>query len=177
MDSVGHRPLNGAAQQALLGDNVRDDLRISGGVENGPPVLVVAAEVIHVHQIAVVGHREGALDVGQRQRLGVLPLGAAGGGVAHVAHRHGAAQLVQDRGGKHVAHQSHVLVAAHFQPVHGRDAAGLLPPVLKGVQPVVGRPGAVPRRIVNAEYAAFFVNRHALPSSHSFFNTYFLLRF
>ena len=99
-------------------------------MENSAPVLVVAAQVLHIDKIAVMGHGKRALDVGEGQGLGVLTLGAAGGGVAHMAHRHSAAQTVQDVGGEHVPHQPHILMAAQLQAVHSGNAAGLLPPVL-----------------------------------------------
>ena len=107
-----------------------------------------------------MGHRQGALDVLQGQGLGVLPADAAGGGVAHVAHRQGAPQLVQLLGVEHLPHQAQILVEAQLQPLHGGDAAGLLAPVLEGVESVIGRAGAAAGRVVDAEHAAFFVDCH-----------------
>ena len=105
-----------------------------------------------------MGQGQGALDIFQRQRLGVLPAHAAGGGVTNVAHRHRTAQLVQDRTAEHVPHQPQILVERELPVVDGCNAAGLLPPVLQRVQTVIGGAGAVPRRVVDAENAALLVD-------------------
>ena len=154
---VAHRVLHAAAVEPGLGDGVGDELGVAGGVEDGPLVLKVPAELVHPHQIAVVDHRQGALHVLDGQGLGVLPFPRPGGGVAHMAHRHGAVEPVQGLLVKDLAHQAHVLVKGLLPAVDGRDAAGLLPTVLEGVQPVIGGLGAPALRIVDAEYPALLV--------------------
>ena len=116
--------------------------------------------MLRVHQITIVGHREGALNVFQRQRLGVLPADAAGGGVAHMAHRHGPSQLVQHPLVKHIPHQTQVLMIGELSVIHRGNPTGFLPPVLQGVESIIGGPGAVPGGIVDAKYSTFFVNGH-----------------
>ena len=47
--------LDGGGLQALLGDDVGDDLRVAGGVEDGAVQLQLAAQLEGVAQVAVVG--------------------------------------------------------------------------------------------------------------------------
>ena len=89
-----HRLLHAAAVEPRLGDGVGDQLGVAGGVEDGALVLKLPPQGVHPHQVAVVHHRKGALYIFDGQGLGVLPLPRAGGGVAHMAHRHGAVETV-----------------------------------------------------------------------------------
>ena len=155
-----HRLLHRGAAQPGLGDGVGDELGVAGGLENGPLVLESCAQLVRMGQIAVVGQGQGSLDIPQRQRLGVLPAGPARGGIAHMAHRHGPVQPVQDRLVKHLPHQSRVLVIGHLPVIDGGDAAGLLPPVLEGVQTIIGGAGAVSGWVIDAEHAALLMKLH-----------------
>ena len=156
-----HCLLGGGAAQPLLGNGVGDELGVGGGLEDGAPVFKEGAQFGGVHQVAVVSHRQGALDVLEGQGLGVFPLPAAGGGVAHMAHGHGAIETVQHVGVEHVSHQAHILVEGEHPLVDGGDATGLLPPVLEGVQAVIGGAGTVPVGVADAEQSAFLVNGHS----------------
>ena len=77
-----------------------------------------------------------------------------------MAHRHGAVQPVQDIRMEHLPHQPHILVEGHLPVIDGCDPAGLLPPVLKGVQAVIDRAGTVPLGIPDPEHTAFLMYGH-----------------
>ena len=164
---VAHRVLHAAAVEPGLGNGVGDELRVAGGVEDGPFVLKVPAELLHPHQVTVVDHRQSALHVLDGQGLGVLPLPRPGGGIPHMPHCHGPVQLFQRLLVKDLAHQAHVLVKGLFPVIDHRNAAGLLSPVLEGVQPIVGCLGTPSLGIIDPKNSTFFmqsVHSCALPS-------------
>ena len=93
-----------------------------------------------VDQVAVVAQRQaGAGRGGAERRLGVLPGGGAGRGVAGVADREVAAQAAQRRLVEDLADQPEVLVDDDDGAVGHRDAGRLLTAVLEGVQTEVGQ--------------------------------------
>jgi len=154
-----HRRLDGRGADALLGDDVGNDLGIAGGVENGALHLQRPAQLHGVHQIAVVGQRHAALDVVDHDGLAVFPPVSAGGAVAHMAHGHGAAgKGIQHRLCEHLIEQARVLIVRKQSVVVHHDAAALLPPVLEGVEPVIGAHGEIGAlRAADAQHAAFLV--------------------
>ena len=77
-----------------------------------------------------------------------------------MAHRHGAVQTIEHVGVEHIPHQAHVLVEGQHPLVDGGNAAGLLAPVLEGIQAVIGGAGTVPAGITDAEQATLFVDGH-----------------
>ena len=100
-------------------------------MENGALELQLGPELGGVGQIAVVGQGHAALDMVDQHGLGVAAAAGAGGAVAHVAHGHIAlSQALEDRGGEHLAHETHVLEGLEEAVVIDHDAAALLPPVL-----------------------------------------------
>ena len=126
-----HGPLDGGGGEPLPGDDVGDDLRVAGGVEDGAGHFQLGAQLVGVGQVAVVGQGHAALVVVDHDGLGVEPPVPSGGGVAHMAHGHGAGtQVVQDLRGKDLAHQPHVLVVPEQTVVADHNAAALLAPVL-----------------------------------------------
>ena len=132
-------------------------------MENGPLILKLLPQLVHPYQVSVVDHRQGALHIFDGQGLGVLPLPGPGGGIAHMAHGHGPIQPLKGLFVKHLADQAHILIKGLLPVVDGGDAAGLLPPVLQGIQPVIGGLGAAPRRIIDTEHAALLVQAHVRP--------------
>ena len=162
------RVLDGGGFQAFLGDDVGDDLRVAGGVEDGAVQLQLTAQLEGVAQVAVVCQRQLALLVVDLDGLAVVPVVGAGGAVADVPHRHGAVgEVVHDVLGEHVADESQILVGVEESVVTDHDAAALLTTVLEGVEAVIG--GAGHRgglRGVDAKDAALFVK---------FFHKYLLL--
>ena len=162
------RILNGGGFQTFLGDDVGDDLRVAGGVEDGAVQLQLAAQLEGVAQVAVVGQRQLALLVVDLDGLAVVSVVGAGSAVAHMTHRHGAiGEVVHDVLGEHIADEPQILVGVKESVVTDHDAAALLPSVLEGVETVVG--GAGHRSGlwgIDAKDAALFVK---------FFHKYLLL--
>ena len=78
-----------------------------------------------------------------------------------MAQGHGAPQPVQKFRCKDLPHQTHILIKGELPVSYGGDAAGLLPPVLEGIQALVDGAGTVSGGIPYAEYAAFLVNGHS----------------
>ncbi len=109
----------------LLAGKLGDHLRQLGGV----------------HQVAVVAERQRALGGGPEGRLGVLPHGGAGGGVAGVPDGDMAEQRAQGGFVEDLRDQTHVLVDEDLGAVAHCDTGGLLSAVLQGVQPEVGEFG------------------------------------
>ena len=110
-----------------------------------------------VDQVAVVPERDaGACGGVAEHRLGVLPGGGAGGGVAAVPDRdvalHGGQRLLVED----LADQPEILEHQHLRAVGDGDACGFLAAVLKGVQAVVGELGDLFAGRPDAEYAALF---------------------
>ena len=111
-------------------------------------------ELVGVDQVAVVAERDGAVDGGPEGRLRVLPGRGAGRGVARVADREVALERLERRLVEDLRDQAHVLVDQDLAAVADRDAGGLLPAVLQGVQPEVGQLGDVLARGPDTEHAA-----------------------
>ena len=152
--------LDGGGLQPLLDDDVGDDLRIRGGLENGAPALQLLPQLVGVGQVAVVGQGHAALVVVHQDGLDVALVVGPGGAVAHVAHGDGPrAQRAEPLCREHVVHQPHVPVGGEDPVVVHRDAGALLPPVLEGIQGVVGQGGHIGSlRRVHAEHAALLVD-------------------
>jgi hypothetical protein len=68
------------------GQEGRDDLRVGGRAERNLTLAQLGVELDRVDQVAVVGQRERAPVVAD-DRLRVLPVRGAGGGVADMADR------------------------------------------------------------------------------------------
>ena len=106
-----------------------------------------------------MGQGHAALVVVHQDGLDVALVVAAGGAVADVAH----GDAPPPQGGKalrrkNVPHQAHIPVGPDDPVVVDGDTGTLLPPVLKGVEGIVGKAGDVsPLRQADAEDAALFV--------------------
>ena len=83
------RHLDGSGLQSLLGDDVGDDLRIAGAVEDGASQLQGAAKLKGVAQVAVVGQGKLSFLMVDHNGLAVFPVVASGGAVAYVSDGHG----------------------------------------------------------------------------------------
>ncbi len=95
--------------------------------------------------------------------LAVPPAGGSGGAVAGVTHRHcPPGQPVQNVTVEHLAHQPQVLVGGKDAVIIDYNAAALLPPVLKGIEPIVDDPPHIGGfRTDDAKHAARFMNCHS----------------
>ena len=153
--------------EPLADDDVGDDLRVAGHVEDGAIQLQLPAQLKGVDQVAVVGQGHMALDVVDDDGLGVQRAAEAGGAVAHMANGHGAgAQLLENAGREYRADEALLLVEAENAVVVDHDAAALLAAVLEGIKAVVDVHGDGARlSLPDAEHAAFFMqSAHALAS-------------
>ena len=139
----------------MPGHEVDDDFRVHGGLEDRALGFQAAADLPGVGQGAVVGDGDGLAAVLHHEGLGVDDVGGAGGGVAHVADGQMPRQRLQPRLVEDLGHQPHAPVLTDALAVAGDDAAGLLAPVLQGVEPEEGQPRRL-RMAVNAEDAAVF---------------------
>ena len=84
---LAHRGAHGAEQVALrlVGDERRDDLGVGGAGELDALGDELVAQLGGVDEVAVVAEGDDVAVAAAHQRLGVLPVAGAGGGVAHVA--------------------------------------------------------------------------------------------
>ena len=139
----------------MPGHEVDDDLGVHGGLEDGALLLQAAANLPGVGQGAVVADGDHQTAVLHHEGLGVDEHGGAGGGIAHVADGQMTRELIQDGRVEDLGHQPQAPVHADPGAVAGDDAAGLLAPVLEGIEAEIGEPGRV-RVPVNAEDAAVF---------------------
>ena len=109
-----------------------------------------------------MGQGHAALLVVDLNGLAVAPDRGSSGAVAGVAYRHGPpGQPGQRLAAEHLPHQPQILVGGKYPVVVDHDAAALLPPVLEGVEAVVGQPAHVPRLWADhAKDATFLMNTH-----------------
>ena len=108
-------------------DERRDDLGVGGRAEAQALALEGLAQLVRVHEVAVVGERDDLSADGRQVRLGVLPArGGAGGGVAGVADRDVAGQRVEVALAEHARDQAEVLGDGHGLVIAHGDARALL---------------------------------------------------
>ena len=101
-------------------------------------VLKVAAELMGVHDVAVVGNGEVAGVVVEEERLHVLDASASGGGVAHVAYGHIAREALDVVAVENLRDKAFSLDSVELSVlVAGHDSASLLASVLQGVKSVI----------------------------------------
>ena len=121
---------------------MHQQLRIGGGLKDGPFSLQLAAQGGEVHQISVVGDGDRFVADIEQQRPDVLGVEAPGGGIAGMADGRRSRQPLQGRrivvnlGNQTLAH-----MAVHYRAVHADDAGPLLPPVLLGIEAQIGQGG------------------------------------
>src|SRR5947199_189881 len=116
------------------GQEVEDHLGVRVRLEDRAVLLHVPAERLGVGEVAVVSDRDRPARGGGRDRLRVPDVRAARRRVAHVADGAVARQATQALGTEHVGHPAHRLLGVEADAVGGRDARGLLPAMLEGVE-------------------------------------------
>ena len=128
-------------------------------MEDGAAQFQLGSQLKGIAQIAVVGQGQLSLHVVHHHRLTVGLIGAAGGSVAHMTHRHGALRkFFQLLPGEHLVHRTQIPMGGKHTVVIDHNAAALLSPVLQGVQAVISHPRKVCRLLgIGTENAAFFV--------------------
>ena len=139
------------------GNQVDDDFRVHGRLENTSPFDQPFSQLIGVGQIAVMGNGQTAkFEIGE-QRLHVPQHGFARRRVTVVTDGHGAGQAANNfLGVKIIADQSQRAVRVKMFAIGGNHARGFLAPVLQGVKTESGMGGGV-LMSEHAEHTAFFV--------------------
>ena len=80
--------LRGAALQAVTDDLIGDRFGVGSPVEDRAGQLKAASQIKGIGEVAVVDKRKIALDVADDERLDVIPVVPAGGGIAHMPDGH-----------------------------------------------------------------------------------------
>ena len=101
-------------------------------------MLELAAQVVVVDQIAVMGHGDLAAPVIDEDGLGVVEGSGPGGGVAGVANSDGVAEALELLGVKDLAYQAETDVLLEPLTVGGYDTGALLPAMLEREQTLKG---------------------------------------
>ena len=135
---------------------VQHDLGIAARLEDGALAHELVAQLVRVHQVAVVGDRDLPVRALDQERLRVREPALTRRRIAHVADRHRAGHLRQHRRVEHVGDVAHRLGDADQVPVRRGNAGALLPAVLHRVEPEVGEVRGL-GVAVDAEDAAFVV--------------------
>ena len=151
--------LNGGGFQPLLGDDVGNDFRVAGSVEDGTAQLQGTAQFKGIAEVTVVCQCQLALHVVDHNGLAVRSVGCAGGAVAHMGNGHGSRRkFFHHIPGEHLANLPQISVGGEHSIIVYNDAAALLPPVLQGVQPIVSEVRHILRfRRPDTKHTAFFV--------------------
>src|SRR5207302_8681170 len=131
-------------------------------LEDGALALHVGAQGVGIREIAVVGDGDGAAGGVGRDRLGVPRLRSTGRRVPHVTDGAMPGQPSQALRAEYVGHPAHGLLNVELLAVGGRDARGLLPAMVEGVETEVGDVGRF-RMIPDAEHATFVVELVVTP--------------
>ncbi len=149
----------GALQVGRLGagDEVHEHFRVGHRVEDCPLGFELLAELLAVHEVAVVGDGDGAFVGRRHERLGVAEHRPPGRRVADVAEGRVARQLRDAGLVEDVGDVAHVLLAedAVRAGFERGDPGALLPAVLQGVQPEVDEVGRI-LVVEDAEDTALF---------------------
>ena len=170
----------GAVAVERPGQQMDNDFAVAGRLKNRALFLQFGPQPRCVGQIAVVADGDLAAGAVDDQRLGVLDVGAARGGVADVADGQMPGQRAENVFVEHLSDQPHTPVGTQVHAIRRGDAGAFLPAVLERVQSVVRQFRCI-RMTVNAEQAtimpwprAWFrihqgVSPHVLPP-HKFFS-------
>ena len=126
-----------------LGQEMQDDLAVHRGLENGSAGLEFLAQLSRVGEVAVVADGDASLGAVHGQGLGIDDVRRTGGRIARVPNAGMAHQTMQNIAGEDLRHQPHAPVDVEGLAVGGDDTGTLLPPVLKGVEAVVGQFGGI----------------------------------
>ena len=156
----------GAVSIAGTGEQMQNDLAVDGRLENRALLFEFGAQPRGVGEIAVVADGDLAARAIDDERLGVLDIGTAGGGVADVADGEMAGQRAENVFVEHLADEPHALVGAQVDAVRGGDARAFLAAMLQRVQPVIRQLGRI-RVPVNPKQATIMPWPRAFFRVHS----------
>ena len=146
---------------------VQDDLGVARCLENRPQANEMIAQLLRVDQIAVVGDRNLPVHAVDQDRLRVVQLAVAGGGIAGVADRRRARQRGQPIRVEDIGDIAHVFRHDDAVPVGGGNAGALLTSMLHRIEAEIrevrrfGVPG-------NAEHRALVLElvEHRVTARH-----------
>ena len=123
----------------LRGDEMKNDFRIGGRLEDRAVLHEIAAQGHAVGEIAVVGDGETARAQLGEQRLDIAQDRLARRRIAHMADRRAAGQALDRRGAREMfADQTETAFGIESVTVEGDDAGRFLAAMLQGVQPERG---------------------------------------
>ena len=146
----------------VLAYQVGEDLAVGARLEQGPVVLEVAAQLVRVYDVAVVGYGEVAGVVVEEERLHVVYASASRGRVPDMAYGHVAFERGQAAAVEYFGDQTLSLYPPEFaRRAAGYDSASLLTPVLQGVQAVIHQIRGA-RDAVDSEDSALFAELSVL---------------
>ena len=153
-----HGNLNGGRIQSFLRNDVRNDFRVTGGVENRTFQFQLVTKLVGIDQVSVVCQCNSSLDMIDHNGLCVVAVIGTGGAVADMPDGNlTASETVENIRSKNVVDKTDVLVGGKGALVIDDNAAGFLPAVLKCEQSVIGGACKVGSfRGINSEYTAFF---------------------
>ena len=135
---------------------MQHNLGITAGLEDRALTHELIAQLVRVHQVAIVGDGNLPVPALDQERLCIGEAALTRRRIAHVTDRHRPGHLREHRRVEHVGHMAHRLGDAHDVPVRRGNAGTLLPAMLHGVQPEVREVRGL-RVAVDAEDAAFVV--------------------
>ncbi len=123
------------------GNQMENNFAVRGRLKDGSRRLQFLPEHPGIDQVSVVGDGDLSPTGLHRQGLGILDIAGSGRRVADVTDGPRSSQLLQVLLAKNLSDQSHPpLDGKWFSQIPGRDDAGaLLPPMLKGIETVVGQ--------------------------------------
>ncbi len=158
-----HRLLNslldGRCSRALFRDEICDDLRVNGRLEERALLLEFLSQGDGIREVAVMCEGKCTLYVLGNERLRVLQNAGASRGISDVSDGDRALEGIDHVVGKHLTDQTHVLLAADPSVVIDSDAAAFLASVLQREKTVVNERGdlkTIP--VENTKNTAFFMS-------------------
>ena len=150
-----------AAQAVLLLREEADEpgrhLGVRMRAEGHAHVDELDAQLVKVHQRAVMRQRDDNVVDGREVRLRALPPLAARGAIAHMADSHLAGQGREIGVREDLRHKAEILAHHHRGAVAHGDASAFLAAMLQRVQAKVGHAGHVAPRCPDAKDAALVV--------------------
>ena len=136
-------------------DEVHDDFRIDGRLENRAFLLEVMADFRSVREVAVMCERNLAARVVDEQRLRVREQARARRRIAHMANSNALILHVRDLMAENLIDEAHAARHIHPGAVRDGDARAFLPAVLQGIKAKIRQSRDILRVRVYAVNAAF----------------------
>ena len=120
-------------------DEMNNDFRVRGRLENGAIGLQLAAKHGGIDQVSIVRHGQIAKSEIDVQRLHILETGSARRRIAVVSDRHGPRQPRQSLLGKYIRDMALALFNMKLLAVIGHDSGRFLSAMLERVEAEIGK--------------------------------------